>query len=113
MDKKALIVLLLLLTGCENKKEIACILSTENKEVSLDIKAINDEISSIHVRNSFVIPYSVINDEDNFSFLSSQLSDDYHFEDNHLIKEYEIELDSNYSLNKTLEYLKTKRYFCE
>ena len=114
MVKKILIILsLVLLTACKNNKQVACILNKEDKEISLDIKAINDDITSISVRASFLIPNCVINNEEYYAFLCKQLNKEFHFEDNLLVKEYEIVLDKNYSFNKTIEYLKNKRYFCE
>ena len=115
MEKKVVIVLIVLfiLVGCKNNKQASCILDFEDKTISLDIKAINDDISSINVRTSFVIPNSVINNKDRFDFLSKQITQGYHFEDNLLVKEYEVQLDDIYSFKKTIEYLNSKRYFCE
>ena len=114
MEKKlVLLLLLIILSGCQNKKAVACSFGTEEKNISLDIKAINDDITSINVRSCFEIPYNVINDEEKFAFLNSQLDDSFHFEDNKLIREYEIELDDIYSLQKTIKYLNNKRYYCE
>lgn len=113
MEKKKLIVLLLLLTGCTNYKQAACSLNLQDKQINIDIKAINDDISSIEVRTVFEIPYSVVNNKERFGFLCKQIDEEYHFEDNLLVKEYEVNLDKNYSYALTLEYLKNKRYFCE
>lgn len=113
MFKKITILLLILLTGCQNKKETACMLSNQDSQISIDIKAINDDITSINVREFFIIPSNVISNPEFFNDLNSQINYYYHFEDNLLVKEYEVELDDTYSYSKTLEYLRNKRYFCE
>lgn len=113
MEKKLVLIVLLLLTGCQNKKIIACSFGLDDKNISIDISAINDEISSMKVRSSFEIPNSVLNDSDKYEFLKSQLNDSFHLEDNKLVREYEVAIDDVYSLDKTIERLNGKRYYCE
>jgi len=114
MEKKLeILLILLLLTGCQKTKQIACSYVLEDKQITLDIVAINDEISSIHERTVFEIPNYVIMDETKLSFLEKQLDSSYHFEGNELIKEVDLKLDRIYSLNKTMDVLKTKRFICE
>lgn len=112
-EKQAIVILLILLTGCSNNNQVSCIYESDDKQVSLDIKAINDDISSIKVRTSFEVPYQVMLDNDFYSFLTGQLDESNHFEDNHLISEYDIALDDKYSLALTLRDLQTKRFYCE
>lgn len=115
MGKRIVIVLLVLLvlSGCQNRLRVACNYQLEDKSIDLDIKAINDDISSINVRTCFEIPYYVLYDQDKLEFLNSQLDDSYHYEDNLLIREYEIPLDRTYSLDMTLADLRKKRFYCE
>lgn len=114
MEKRLILVLLVfILSGCHNNLRVACNYIEEDKSVDLDIKAINDDISSIKVRTCFVIPNVVMFDDEKLEFLKSQLDSSYHFEDNKLIREYDIDLDDTYSLNKTLESLRKKRFYCE
>lgn len=115
MQKRLVVIILYLfiLTGCKNNKEIACNFIQDNKSVDLQIKAINDEISSINIRTSFDIPNSVMFDENKYDFLVSQLDESYHFEDNKLIREYSVDLDKIYSLSKTLDNLRKQRFYCE
>lgn len=113
MEKKIIILGLILLTGCENSKVIACSYELEDKAVYLDIDAINDDIVSIHEKTCFVLPNSVLADEEKYNFIVSQLDGSYHFEDNRLVLENDLLLDDTYSLSKTLEDLKTKRFICE
>lgn len=114
MDKKlVLIALVFVLTGCENQTLTACFYSKDNAEVYLDINAINDDISSIHTRICFDIPNSIIADKEKYDFIVSQIDNSYHFEDNLLVKEYEIQLNDIYSLSLTKDYLKKMRFYCE
>ena len=46
-------------------------------------------------------------------FIRKQLDSSYHFEENRLIRRYALSLDQEYSLAKTLEYLKNEKYYCE
>lgn len=102
-----------MLTGCHNNLAVACNYIADDKSITLDINAINDEISSIGVRTCFEIPQKVMCDEDKINFIKGQLDSSYHFEDNLLIREYAIVLDDVYSLDKTIQYLKTQRFYCE
>lgn len=115
MEKKTIIVatLLIILTGCHNARAIACNYAVDDKSITLNIEAINDDIYSMNVRKCFEIPNVVMCDQEKYSFLLSQLDETYHFEDNLLIKEYDIELNDNYSLSSTIDYLQTKRFYCE
>ena len=108
-----ILILLVILCGCSNNRQVSCIYENGEKKINLDIHAINDDISSVSVRTSFDVPYNVILDNDKYSFLLSQLDSTNHFEDNHLISEYALALDSKYSLDLTLKDLKTKRFVCE
>lgn len=113
MDKRLVLIIMLILTGCSNSSLTACWYSKDSAEVNLDIKAINDDISSIHVRTSFEIPNNIIADKEKYDFILSQVDKTYHFEDNYLVKEYEVDLDDTYSLSSTKEYLKKMRFYCE
>lgn len=114
MEKRiAIVVLLVLLSGCQRNLRVACNFVQDDSSIDLDIKAINDDISSIKVRTCFVIPNVVMFDETKLKFVESQLDSSYHFEDNKLIREYDIDLDDAYSLNKTVESLRKKRFYCE
>ena len=114
MEKRLIILLFLFLCGgCHNNYRIACIYELDDKSLNLDIKAINDDISSIDVRACFEVPYKALLDKEKFDFINSQLDETYHFEDNILVREYSVELDKTYSLDKTIEYLNSKRFHCE
>lgn len=113
MEKRLILLFILFLTGCQNKKTVACSLGLEDKNINIEINAINDNISSIKVRSSFEIPNSIITNKDSFDFIVKQLDSSFHFEDNKLIREYDVEIDDTYSFDKTIKYLNSKRYYCE
>lgn len=103
----------MLLCSCNNHKQVACILEKENKSINLDIKAINDSILSINQRIVFELPNDLLANEEWLSLLEKQLDSSYHFEDNKLVSESTIDLDNEYSLSKTIEYLRKEKFFCE
>ncbi|MBO4919370.1 MAG: hypothetical protein J5365_04360 [Erysipelotrichaceae bacterium] len=111
--KKRLIILLILLTGCRNNRAYACSRYSNDDSITIDIGAVNDTILSFHVREAFKLPYTVLYDEKNRSLLNSQLNDSYHYENNYLVREYDLFPDRDCSLQLTLDDLQGRRYFCE
>lgn len=113
MQKKYLVLVLLFLTGCDNKSQVACEFNKDDASINLLINANNDLIDSIDVRIAYEIPYAVILNDKFLNDLNAQLDDHYHYEDNILVKEYSIDINKDYSLALTLDYLRSKRYFCD
>lgn len=113
MEKRLIVIFLLFITACENKKHLSCVYELEDKKICIDIDAVNDDISTIHVRNEFVLPRTLLFSEEYKKDLDKQLDDTYHYEDNILVKEYDLILDDVYSYDKTKDYLNVKRYHCE
>ena len=112
MEKK-LIILLFLLTGCQNNRTYACSRYFNDDSISIDLKAVNDKILVFHVREAFKLPHTLLYDEKKRSFLDSQLDDSYHYENTYLVREYDLLPDEECSLQMTLEDLKSRRYLCE
>lgn len=112
MEKK-LIILLILLTGCRREQSFACSRYFNDDSISIDLKGVNDTILSFHVREAFKLPHTLLYDEKKRSFLDSQLSDSFHYENGFLIKEYDLHPDKDCSLKMTLDDLTGRRYFCE
>lgn len=116
MDKKAItfLIILFIVCGCKNKDTLtACTYFSDNKQLDLNIYSHYDEIYAIKVREVFDIPQRVISDESKYNFIINQLDDSYRFEDNLLVREYDVELSDIYSLYKTKDYLKDMRFNCE
>lgn len=113
MDKKIVLILLVLLSACTNNKSYACNKTINNSQYQLTINSINDDISSVYVRNVFEIPYETLLDEDKYNDLNKQLDSSYHLEDKYLIREYEIFIDNKYSFSLTLDELRKDKYYCE
>ena len=107
-----IILLLLTLSSCEKHKTIACEHLESDRQIYLNIEADYDEIRSVSVNEVFVIPYSIIADQNSMNDLRKQLDESYHFEDNRLIRSYQPFLDDIYSLSETIAYLKDLNYVC-
>ena len=112
MEKSTLVLLCLLFWGC-NHKSASCTRFNGNDEISIEIKALNDDIESIEVSEVFELPYDLISDNEEFARFSKQLDASYHFEDNRLIRKYTIVLDDRYSFMNTLQKLEKEHYHCE
>lgn len=114
MFKKEIIIFaLLLLSGC-GSKVFACQYKSSGNTIDLEISAYNDDIKTIKVKTSYKLPNALILDETKFNEFKKQLNDEYHFEsDNILVKESQIEINDNYSLQKTLDYLAKEHFYCE
>ena len=107
-----MILLLLLLCGCEKHRTIACERLESDKQIYLDIEANYDEITSIRVNEVFMIPYGIMANEESMNELRRQLDDSYHFEENKLIRSYQLFLDEICSLSETEAYLRDLNYVC-
>lgn len=105
-----LFLIVFLLCGCKNQKSTVCSYFYKDATVDIDIKSTNDVIDYFYVRLAYDLPYLK---QEFFDDLASQIDESYHFENNQLVKEYEIELDKEYSLSKTLQDLRSKRFYCE
>ena len=112
MEKRTLILLCLFLCGC-NHKSASCVRFNGNDEISLQIKALNDDIQSIEVSEVFLLPYELLSDNEELQRFTKQLDASYHFEENRLIRRHSIVLDDRYSFMNTLEKLRKERYHCE
>lgn len=111
--KKTLIILLVLLTGCSRNKTLtACTCYKDDSTINIEISAVGDDITGIDIITSFEIPNAVFLDDDKYNLLISQLDNSFYFENNTLIKKENIVLDETYSLQKTIEYLRKRRFNC-
>lgn len=113
MKKLFLILIMLNLCSCSKTRSTACVRIDGNNQIYLDIRSNNDDITQIRAREVFVLPYSVILNDMSREYLEKQLDDTYHFEDNLLVKEYDVKLYEIYSLSMTLNDLKKELFVCE
>lgn len=113
MFKKKIVLLFLLLCGCENKRTYACVKDIESNQIYLDIETINDTIISLNVTESFALPFNLLHHENRLNDFKKQLGEDYIIENNKLIHNYLIIPDDRYSISKTLVYLKKEKFICE
>ena len=112
MEKKTLVLLFLLLTGC-SYKSAACVKFDGDKEIDIDIKAVNDDIQTVEISEVFELPYELLANEKEFERFKEQLDVSYHFEDNILIRRYAMVIDDTYSYMDTLKQLNEEKYHCE
>ena len=112
MEKITLVLLCLFLWGC-NHKSASCVKYNGKDEISLEIKALNDDIESIEVSEIFLLPYELLSNNEEFLRFKKQLDASYHLEENRLIRRYSIVLDDRYSFMNTLEKLRKEHYNCE
>ena len=110
--KKHISITLFIIMGMQSQSA-SCVKFNGNDEISIEIKALNDDIESIEVSEVFELPYELISDNEEFARFSKQLDASYHFEDNHLIRKYTIVLDDRYSFMNTLQKLEKEHYHCE
>jgi len=112
VEKRLLILLLFILCGCR-ERSAACTRFNNDDRVEINIKALNDDIRTIEVVETFVLPYEVLADERSYQELLKQMDKSCYFEDNKLIRRYGLPVDGKYSLSKTIEYLRQEKYYCE
>ena len=112
--KQTIIIFLFLLAGCSKPiSNVACTCFKPDSTIQIQIKASGDDIDSIDIITSFEIPNEVLLDEDKYNFLLSQLNDSFYFENNILFKKECVVLDDKYSLEKTINNLRGRRFNCE
>lgn len=113
MEKISILLLSLLLCSCSNNiKTTSCSLYEKDNSVTYTIESVYDDIKSIKLTVIYKIPYNVLLNDSFNSDLIKQINDTYHFEDNLLIQNMELELNDKYSLSKTTDYLLENRYAC-
>lgn len=113
MDKKIIIIFVVLLSGCANaEKEVACTLKNGNDLTTVTIRSHFDEILSYSVKESFYIPYEYLANPKIEEDINKQIEGLYTLEDNCLVRYLDAPIDKTYSLSKTMEYLGDKGYVC-
>lgn len=113
MDKKIIIILTILLSGCANaNREVACTLKNGNDLKTVTIRSHFDEILSYSVKESFYIPYEYLANPRIEEDIRKQIKGVYTFEDNYLVRYLEAQIDKTYSLSKTMEFLGDEGYVC-
>ena len=113
MKKILLCLFLAILCGCSKEKIVACSRFINDHQILLNIASDYDDIRQIDVMETLTLPYDLLISEEKMDFLYQQLDDSFHVEENMLVKQYQIIPEETYSLRKTLENLRERRYFCE
>lgn len=113
MDKKSLMVLMLLLSGCNSKTRLAaCVFNNGNNTIEVELSSEYDDLKNINVKKTYTIPYRYSMDERIISELKKQLEENCCLEDNVIFCEYEIIPQDKYSFSRTVEYLELNSYAC-
>lgn len=110
---KKILILLFILCGCTNYSSAYCSLQENNAQVLIDITSVNDSIDSIHIKESFELPYSYLLDDEKLSMITDQIKSEYAIEENKIVFEYDETLDKTYSFADTIDSLTKERFYCE
>lgn len=113
MVKEILVILLLLLSGCGRYRNTACELKDQEKEIYINIEAINDDINKIHIVEALYIPYKYLLNKDKLSEIDKQIGDDYQLIDNKIVFEYDVDIKEPYSYRQTIDKLDKEYFYCE
>jgi len=113
MLKNICLVSLIILCGCSKNNSASCKIEDDDSEVIINISAINDNISEIEVFESFVLPYSLISDENKMNQVYEQIDNDFVLNDNRLTKHYIVDIDEKYSYSLTIANLNKEHFYCE
>ena len=112
MEKIIIILTLFCLVSCDNHSVSSCQLYSDDKQISIYLEADNDDINSIQIIESFILPYQIIGYEDKMKDIYKQVGTDYILHDNYLSKQYSVELEERYSLSETIKFLTNQRFSC-
>ena len=113
MEKKRLILLILLLSGCAKEHSYACSRIDGKKRIDLNILIKGDVILSVEKTERYLLPYDLLLNEEWFEQFSRQLDEDCFFQDNELFCRCMITPEGQFSFVKTAEQLKQQRFICE
>ena len=113
MDKKKILILMFILSGCTKEKSLACSRYNKDDSIIINLKAVNDDIKEIEICEVFVLPKETLLNEKFFEDLEKQLDDTCQIEENKLVRRYKLIPEGRFSLNATAAYLKGEKYFCE
>ena len=105
--------MILILSGCQRQRTLACSRFNGDDQLTVNITANNDDITMIDVIEVFVLPQDLLADEERFLVLQEQLDNSCHIEGDKLVRNYSLILDGRYSLSMTKSYLEGMRYHCE
>lgn len=108
--KRCLILILVLISGCDSSRTYIATRYEKNNEIRLTITSNFDNIKTIEVRRKFKLPYELLLNDEYLSNFNSQLDNTYHYEDNFLIQEYCVPVNGKYSVSSTIAYLKEQKY---
>lgn len=114
MEKRYLICVLLLLSGCQKKRVYECYLKQNDIEIYLDIIAENNKIETIYENEIINLKEDAFLIENNKELLLEQLSDyTYEIIDNKIHIKSNKKLDEEYNLKESIESLRRDGFYCD
>ncbi len=113
MEKKATIILMLLLCGCTRKEKMACIREYDDGYIDIEIEGEYNTISRISVVETLVFPEQILLDDEKLRFLLDQAVEGSYVEGNHLIRSYELCPLEDYDFRRSIDALRKERFYCE
>ena len=114
MEKISLIItILFLLCGCRNYRSFACQSFNGDDSLRIEFETVNDDIVSVHVSQLKVLPSDLLYNQKFMEDFNRQLNEEYHLEENKLIREYDLPVEGKYSITSTIRQLESERYHCE
>ena len=113
MQKICTLILIILLSSCDNHKSIACNNYNGNDQITITLNAYNDNISEVFIDEKYELCNLRINDENAFINYLNEIDKNYVYLDGYLYRNTTIIPDDIYSLSMTIKKLNSKRYHCE
>ena len=113
MQKICTLILIILLSSCDNHKSIACSNYNGNDQITITLNAYNDNISEVFIDEKYELSNLRINDENAFINYLNEIDKNYVYLDGYLYRNTTIIPDDIYSLSMTIKKLNSKRYHCE
>ena len=107
------LLILLSICACSRERSAACQRYEKDRQIYIDLEAVNDEIKRIKISEVFVIPHSLLLNGEADSFLREQLDELQRIEGNRLVREYEMIPEETYSLEMTMKHLGKEHFVCE
>ena len=113
MEKRYLILFVLLLFGCNKKDDYECSLYKNDIEINLDIIGKRNIIENINKTEIIILDEEVLLIDENIKLIDEQFQEyPYELIDNKIYIKRNIQLDEEYNLNKSIDELRKSGFSC-
>lgn len=114
MEKRYLICVLLLLSGCQKKTIYECYLKQNDIEIYLDIIAENNKIETIYENEIINLKEDTFLIENNKELLLEQLNNHtYEIVDNKIYIKSNKNIEEDYNLKESINSLRRDGFYCD